>query len=125
MPTCLSARNNVHGVLTFVSSGESSVTLVKVGEPFDISLENSLDGKNWNPYTIGETIDLLDEDKLIFRVGESGNKRFSKGIGDYYQFRISGEIAARGSIMSLLDRNCRENAVPSSHSHTCFVIALA
>ena len=113
IPTDLSARNNVHGVLTFVSSGQSTVTLVKVGEPFDISLEYSLDDKNWNPYIIGETIDLLDEDKLFFRAGESGNKRFSKDNDDYYQFKISGEIAARGSIMSLLDRNCRKNAVPS------------
>lgn len=112
IPTDLSARNNVHGVLTFVSSGQSRVTLVKVGEPFDISLEYSLDGKSWNPYIIGETIDLLD-DELSFRAGESGNKRFSKDNDDYYQFKISGEIAARGSIMSLLDRNCRENAVPS------------
>lgn len=55
--------------LTFVSLGESSVTLVKVGKPFDISLEYSLDGTNWKPYTIGETVYLL-EDKLSFRAGE-------------------------------------------------------
>ena len=98
--------------LTFVSSGESSVTLVKVGKPFDISLEYSLDGTNWNPYTIGETIYLL-EDKLSFRAGEQGNRRLSKGIDDYYQFVFSGEIAARGSILSLLDRSCRKNVIPS------------
>ena len=98
--------------LTFVSSGESSVTLVKVGKPFDISLEYSLDGTNWNPYTIGETIYLL-EDKLSFRAGEQGNRRFSKGVDDYYQFVFSGEIAARGSIMSLLDRSDLKNVMPS------------
>ena len=98
--------------LTFVSSGESSVTLVKVGKPFDISLEYSLDGTNWNPYTIGETIYLL-EDKLSFRAGEQGNRRLSKGIDDYYQFEVSGEVAAKGNIMSLLDRSCRKNVIPS------------
>ena len=98
--------------LTFVSSGESSVTLVKVGKPFDISLEYSLDGTNWKPYTIGETIYLL-EDELSFRAGEQGNRRLSKGIDDYYQFVFSGEIAARGSIMSLLDRGGRKNVIPS------------
>ncbi len=98
--------------LTFVSSGESSVTLVKVGKPFDISLEYSLDGTNWNPYTIGETIYLL-EDKLSFRAGKAGNRRFSKGADDYYQFNISGEIATSGSIMSLLDRSCCKNVIPS------------
>ena len=98
--------------LTFVSSGESSVTLVKVGKPFDISLEYSLDGTSWNSYTIGETIYLL-EDKLSVRAGERGNRRLSKGKDDYYQFIFSGEIAARGNIMSLLDKSCRKNAIPS------------
>ncbi len=100
--------------LTFVSSGESSVALVKVGEPFDISLEYSIDGKSWNPYTIGEAINLFDEDKLSFRAGETGNEGFSKGKDDYYQFKISGEIAARGNTMSLLDRNCARNNVPAN-----------
>ena len=108
----LSACEKGYSTLTFVASGESSVTLVKVGEPFDISLEYSMDGKNWKPYTIGETIFLL-EDKLSFRAEESGNKRFSKDKDDYYQFRISGDIAAKGSIMSLLDRSDRKDTVPS------------
>ena len=109
----LSAYKKGYRALTFVSSGESSVTLVKVGEPFDISLEYSLDGKNWKWYSIGEDIYLLDEDKMFFRAGETGNKRFSKGIDDYYQFQISGKVAARGNIMSLLDRNCSHNSLPS------------
>ena len=99
--------------LTFVSSGESSVALVKVGEPFDISLEHSIDGKSWNPYTIGEAIYLL-KNEVSFRAGETGNEGFSKDLDDYYQFDISGEIAARGSIMSLLDRNCARNSVPAN-----------
>ena len=99
--------------LTFVSSGESSVALVKVGEPFDISLEYSIDGKSWNPYTIGKAINLFDEDKLSFRAGETGNECFSKGVNDYYQFEISGEVAAKGNIMSLLDRTCARNSLPS------------
>lgn len=98
--------------LTFVSSGESSVALVKVGEPSDISLEYSIDGKSWNPYIIGEVIYLFDEDKLSFRAGETGNEGFSKGKDDYYQFKISGDVAAKGNIMSLLDKSCRKNTVP-------------
>lgn len=94
--------------LTFVSSGESSVALVKVGEPSDISLEYSIDGKSWNPYIIGEVIYLFDEDKLSFRAGETGNEGFSKGKDDYYQFKISGDVAAKGNIMSLLDKSCRK-----------------
>ena len=98
--------------LTFVSSGESSVSLVKVGEPSDISLEYSIDGKSWNPYTIGEAIYLL-KNEVSFRAGETGNEVFSKGKDNYYQFKISGEVAAKGNIMSLLDRTCARNSVPS------------
>ena len=105
--------------LTFVSFGESSVALVKVGEPFDISLEYSIDGKSWNPYTIGEAIYLL-KNEVFFRAGETGNEGFSKGPDDYYQFDISGEIAARGSIMSLLDRDCARNSVPSFAFYNLF-----
>ena len=115
----LSACEKGYSTLTFVASGESSVTLVKVGEPFDISLEYSMDGKNWKLYTIGETIFLLD-DKLSFRAEESGNKRFSKGDDNYYQFVFSGEIAARGSIMSLLDRSDRKNVIPSYAFYSLF-----
>ena len=106
--------------LTFASSGESSVALVKVGEPSDISLEYSIDGKSWNPYTIGEAIYLFDEDKLSFRAGETGNECFSKGVNDYYQFEISGEVAAKGNIMSLLDRSCRKNDIPSYAFYSLF-----
>ena len=106
--------------LTFVSSGESSVSLVKVGEPSDILLEYSIDGKSWNPYTIGEAIYLFDEDKLSFRAGETGNECFSKGVNDYYQFEFSGEVAAKGNIMSLLDRSCRKDAVPSHAFYSLF-----
>lgn len=109
----LSAYKKGYRELTFESFSASTISLQKIGEPFDISLEYSLDGKNWKSYSIGEDIYLLDEDKLFFRAGETGNRRFSKGIDDYYQFDISGEVAARGSIMSLLDRKCGHNSVPS------------
>ena len=105
--------------LTFASSGESSVALVKVGEPSDISLEYSIDGKSWNPYTIGEAIYLL-KNEVSFRAGETGNEGFSKGKDNYYQFKISGEVAAKGNIMSLLDRSCRKDAVPSHAFYSLF-----
>ena len=102
------------GCLTFVSSGESLVALAKVGAPFDISLEYSLDGKSWNPYTIRKAIYLSDGGELSFRAGETGNERFSKGSLDNYRFIISGSVAAKGNVMSLLDRSCRRNAVPAN-----------
>lgn len=109
----LSACKKGHSVLTFVSYGESTISLEKEGEPLDISLEYSLNGKNWNPYTMGKTLGLLDGDELSFRAGEQGNNYFSFNDEDYYYFKISGRVAAKGNIMSLLDRNCARNSVPS------------
>lgn len=39
--------------LTFISSGNSTVCLAKVGAPDEITLEYSTDESHWNPYTIG------------------------------------------------------------------------
>ena len=100
--------------LTFVSSGESIIALIKEGEPSDISLEYSLDGKNWKPYAIGKNIYLLNEGELSFRAGEQGNDFFSSDDENYYNFKITGSVAARGNIMSLLDRKCVRNSVPSN-----------
>ena len=76
------------------------------------SLEYSVNGSSWTPYTIGETISLLDGEKLMFRAGETGNRFFyNDGFDDFYQFRISGEVAAKGNIMSLLNRNCLRKTV--------------
>lgn len=117
----LSACKKGHSVLTFVSSGESTIFLEKEGEPLDISLEYSLNGKNWNPYTMGKTLGLLDGDELSFRAGEQGNNYFSFNDEDYYYFKISGRVAAKGNIMSLLDRDCARNSVPSFAFFNLFV----
>ena len=48
----------------------------------------------------------------MFRAGEQGNAFFSLNASRYYHFKISGNVAARGNIMSLLDRKCARNSVP-------------
>ena len=89
--------------LTFISSGNSTVCLAKVGAPDEITLEYSTDESHWNPYTIGEKIALADGTFLLFRAGEQKNLKFSKDTRNYYHFEITGPISAQGSIMSLLD----------------------
>ena len=91
--------------LTFISSGNSTVCLAKVGAPDEITLEYSTDESHWNPYTIGEKIALADGTFLLFRAGEQKNLKFSKDTRNYYHFEITGPISAQGSIMSLLDRD--------------------
>ena len=107
----MSPCNHFNG-LTFVSSGESTIALTKSGEPFEVSLEYSLDGGVWQPYTIGETISLSDGENVMFRAGGVGNDRFSSTTGDYYYFKISGKLNAKGSVMSLLSRDCSADSVP-------------
>ena len=109
-----------HSVLTFVSSEDSIISLEKEGEPLDISLEYSLDGKNWKPYAIGETLTLADGRELSFRAGEQGNNYFSYSNEEYYYFYISGSVAVKGNIMSLLDRKCSRNSVPSFAFYNLF-----
>lgn len=107
----MSPCNHFNG-LTFVSSGESTIALTKSEEPFEVSLEYSLDGGVWQPYTIGETISLSDGENVMFRAGGVGNDRFSSTTGDYYYFKISGKLNAKGSVMSLLSRDCSADSVP-------------
>jgi hypothetical protein len=91
--------------LTFISSGNSTVCLAKVGAPDEITLEYSTDESLWNPYTLGEKISLADGTFLLFRAGEQKNRKFSKDDENYYHFEISGSISAQGNIMSLLNRD--------------------
>ena len=106
--------------LTFVSSGESTIALIKKGDPSEITLEYSMDGKSWIPYTIGKTLELLDREKLMFRAGKQGNAFFSLNPSRCYYFKISGSVAARGNIMSLLDRKCERNSVPIQAFNSLF-----
>ena len=100
--------------LTFVSSGESTIALIKEGEPFEITLEYSVDGEVWEPYTIGKTVELADGGELMFRAGEGGNDKFSAGYEDYYRFVISGKVNSKGNVMSLLDRDCKADSAPEA-----------
>ena len=100
--------------LTFVSSGKSTIALIKEGEPYEITLEYSVDGGVWDPYTIGETVELADGGELMFRAGEDGNDKFSAGYENYYKFVISGKVDSKGNVMSLLDRDCKADSVPEA-----------
>ena len=100
--------------LTFVSTGESTVSLIKkYDESIQVTLEYSMNGFTWTSYTFGETIYLLDEEKVMFRADKQGNYSFSCDYNRYYNFKISGSVATKGNIMSLLDRKCSCNLVPS------------
>ncbi len=106
------------GPLTFISTGETSIALTKVGSPEEITLEYKVNDGEWISYTVGDAVNLTDGQKVSFRAGTSGNSSFSQSLNDYYKFTLtgSGTIAASGSIMSLLNQE-ESLTIPSSY---CF-----
>ena len=99
----------------------STVTLNKQGSPTDISLIYSTDGgSTWSEYTIGTEITLTNAgDAVQFKAGTADNtttgtnSTFSTAKDDYYQFSMTGSIAASGNIMSLLDATMQSTTVPN------------
>jgi predicted nucleic acid-binding Zn-ribbon protein len=108
----------INSPLTFTSTGETSISLVKVGSPDDVSLEYRINGGGWTTYTVGDAIALADEEKISFRAGAGGNISFGKSSNNYHRFTVtgSGTIAASGSIMSLLNQE-ESLVIPSEY---CF-----
>ena len=94
----------------------STVQLKKVGEPYETALEYyTTSGTTWQPYTFGTPITLAKEgDKVYFRnASDDLAKGFSKDfMSNYYQFAMTGSVAASGSVMSLLDKTCRSTTFP-------------
>jgi hypothetical protein len=99
--------------LTALTAG-SKVTLNKVGNPSNISLEYSTGGA-WSTYTIGTEITLASAGDYIKFRGD--NSTFSTSTSDYYQFVMSGTIGASGNVMSLVDSTCKSLTIPGSY---CF-----
>ena len=55
-------------------------------------------------------------DHVFFRAGEGGNDRFAYNAGAYRYFTLTGNVAASGDIMSLLDASNHSNYSLSGHS---------
>ena len=94
---------NVVNYLTFTSSQDNStIALNAVGTPDPISLEYCTNNEDtWQPYTVGDTLTIANGQKVKFR---GNNSTFSKGDNDYYNFAMTGKIAASGSVMTLIDQ---------------------
>ena len=100
--------------LTFTSIGSTTVTIQKNNTPDDVILEYRIGYNEWELYTIGLGIALLDGESLQFRAGEQGNEHFSKDYSNYFNVVVGGDgsIEASGNIMSLLDRDLLRNDLP-------------
>lgn len=96
---------------TLTAGSGSSVSIEKVGEPDDITLEYRLNDRSWDTYTIGSELNLSGGDKLQFRAGDEGNRHFSKDAENYYHFECSGGVMLSGNVMSLLDGTMQDNTM--------------
>lgn len=98
VPPCLCFTANTDG---------STVQLTRTWSPTEVTLETSLDGDTRTTYTIGSTITLSNIwDKVYFRNSSETDTGFCIGrTDDYYNFVMSGSIAASGDVTYLLNKN--------------------
>ena len=92
----------------------SSVSLIRVGQPEPITLVYSTNGMSWEDYTIGQIIRLnAIGDKVYIRAKLENNTINSTWFDTKaYRFQMSGIISASGNIQYLLDPTGQRQDVP-------------
>ena len=104
--------------LCFTAENAGSTVAMKVnGTPTKgQAFETSTDGATWSVFHPGTTTITLTNvgDKVYFR---GNNTTVSESDSIYYQFVMSGKIAASGNIMSLLDKTCQSTTIPNNYCY--------
>ncbi|MCR5394058.1 MAG: leucine-rich repeat protein [Bacteroidales bacterium] len=96
--------NEATAPLTFIANtAGSTVTLAQNGTPYGVYLQYSTDYKTWNTYTIGTTIPLDNVNDFVLFRSYVTRSQFSTDINNYYQYQLTGSVAATGNIMTLFD----------------------
>ena len=95
----------------------STLHLDKAGSPNAISLETSMDGNTWSDYSwtnkTGNTLTLANVgDKVYFRA-KTENQTIGSTKSNYYQFKMTGKIAASGNIQTLLKADGSRTDAPA------------
>ncbi len=100
--------------LKFVSSGQTSLKLVKSGSPAEVPLEFSKDGRKWSSYEIGSSVSLSDGESVFFKAAAK-SEGFSKDASNNYHFESSGPgtLAASGMLTSLVNSDDKSFSIPS------------
>lgn len=102
---CLHSLGGARGArnyLKFTALAASTIALVKVGNPLDVSLVTSLNGAPWQSYTTGNTISLNEGDEIRWRAA-TVNSQMANSANNYHNFVMTGSLSASGVVMSLLD----------------------
>ena len=105
--------NNINAI-KFISEGTSIISLAKIGEPSNISLEYSYNGIDWDKWDLS-TLTINSDDTLYIR---GYNPNGFSDIYTYYSFLINGDkVSCSGNIMSLIDYKNLPDVIPCSY---CF-----
>lgn len=109
--------------LNFTAEDNNSTVKLKMNGTLDTSYEYSTDNIVWSPYTIGDTVTLTNAgDKVYFR-GDNSSASFN--FSNYMQFELSGNIAAAGNIMSILDKTMESTSVPNYGMYQLFSLCFS
>jgi len=106
--------------LTFTSEAEEDID-IKFFKTFDHpmftppTLEYSLNGGSWTTYTYGDLITLSQNQSIKFKTTEAPTM-FSQGESMHVNFYSTGNVAASGNIMSLIDPNCTSTTITEQTS---------
>ena len=95
----------------------STVAMAVNGTPTkNQAFEYSTDGINWSVFKPDTTtITLINiGNKVYFR---GNNTTVSQSSSVYYNFVMSGKIAASGTIMSLLDKTCQSTTISNAYCY--------
>ena len=111
--------NNINAI-KFISEGTSTISIINkysFQSDFDISLEYSYDGTNWNEWDFsGLTIN--SGDILYIRGYNPDGFSYWNEDKTYYNFIIEGDkVSCSGNIMSLIDYKKMPNIIPCEY---CF-----
>ena len=97
-----------------------TIGMEAVGNAPQISLEISVDQRNWTPFVVGDTVIQLEQagDKVYFRTSQNLMLPLAASASDYNRFVISGTVDSNGDVQSLLRNDYRVNYTkPYSFSH--------
>lgn len=91
----------------------ATIAFNKVGSPDDARIVTSTDGQAWTDYTFNDVITLASAgDKVYFRA-KTENQTLGSINSDYYQFVMTGKIAASGNIQTLLKADGSRTDAPA------------
>lgn len=107
LPSSIVIAEDTTDYLCFTAEEANSTVKLTIaqGTPTVVSLETSTNKVNWTPYTIDTVITLANiGDKVYFRNTSETTTGFSYA-SHYYEFVMSGKIAASGDVTTLINKN--------------------